>query len=83
MIRDWINILGNEGLGVNRWSDKTVDFSRIPVWPDLVKFRHFGQIFGKFSRVYLVFDRILNLPWEFFVTIGYILTIINGQILEN
>ena len=55
----------------------------VPMWlwyilqllvvPGLVKFHHFGQIFkvfGKFSRVYVVFGRLLNLLWEFLWPLG-------------
>ena len=38
-----------------------------PVWPDLDKFRQLGKlskIFGKYLRVSLVFDKMLNLLWQ-------------------
>ena len=45
------------------------------MWPDLAKFRHFGNILKaliKFAIVYLVFGQILNLHWQLFYAIGSI-----------
>ena len=57
-----------------------------PVWPDLAKFRHFGQIlkvFGNFLRGYWVFCQLVNPCWQMFCGIWQIVIVKNGQILKN
>ena len=57
-----------------------------PVWPDLAKFRHFGNnlaVFGKFWVVYFLFGKMLNLLWRIFYIFGLIFIVENGQILKN
>ena len=42
------------------------------VWPDLAKFYHFGnnfKVFGNYKKLYLVFDKLLNLLWQIFYAI--------------
>ena len=56
------------------------------MWPDLAKFRHFGeslQVFGKFLTVYFLFGKMLNLLGQIFDIIGPIFIFANGQILTN
>ena len=40
-----------------------------------------NEVFGNFSRIYLVFGRILDQRWKFIVAIGHIFITIKGQIL--
>ena len=57
-----------------------------PVWPDLAIFRHFGKtlkVLCNFSRIYLLFGKILNLLWQILCTFGQILIEVNDQNLEN
>ena len=56
------------------------------MWPDLAKFRHFGKIFkvlGNFSRIHLLFGKILNLLWQILCAIGQVFIEVNGQMLNN
>ena len=56
------------------------------VWPDLVKFRHFGkslQVFGKFLTVYFLFGKMLSTLWQICDIIGLIFIASNGQTLKN
>ena len=50
-----------------------------PVWPDLAKFRHFGN----FLTVYFLFSKWLSLLWRICDNIfGLIFIVANGQILK-
>ena len=52
------------------------------VWPDLAKFRHFGNILwalGEFTKVYLV----LELTFAIFYTIGQIVIDLKGPMLNK
>ena len=56
------------------------------MWPDLAKFRHFGNIlkvFGDYVRAFLVLGKNLNLLWSTFYAIGQILIVAYGLILTN
>ena len=56
------------------------------MWPDLAKFRHFGnsvQVFGNFLTVYFLFGKMLSLLWQTCDIIGLICIVGNGQILKN
>ena len=56
------------------------------MWPDLAKYRHFGETFkvlDKFSRVYLPFGKILNLLWQILYTFWKIFIDVNDQMLKN
>ena len=58
---------------------------RLPVWPDLAKFRHFGKnvkVFGNFSKVYLVFSKLLKLLCQSLNGIGQIFIVVSGQIFK-
>ena len=58
---------------------------RLPVLPDLAKFRHFGKnvkVFGNFSKVYLVFGKLLKLLWQNLNGIGQIFIVVSGQIFK-
>ena len=50
-----------------------------PVWPDLVKFCHFGQ----FLTVYFFFVKIVNLLWQICYITSLIFIVANGQILKH
>ena len=55
-------------------------------WPDLAKFRHFGNIlwiFVKWLRIYSVFGKNFNLLWQKCYTFGQPFNVVNGQILKN
>ena len=57
-----------------------------PMWPDLAKFRHFGKIFkvfGNFSRLYLLFGKILSLLWPILFTFGQIFIYVIGPNVEK
>ena len=57
-----------------------------PLWPDLAKFRHFGNILkvlGDYMKVYLVLSKNLNLLWATFYAIGQISVVANGLILTK
>ena len=57
-----------------------------PVWPDLAKFRHFGNILkvlGNYVRAYLVLGKNLNLRWSTFYAIGQVFIAANDLILTN
>ena len=49
------------------------------VWPDLVKFRNFGQILEGQLNICQIFEPI----WAQFYVIEQILIVANGQILKN
>ena len=56
------------------------------VWPDIARFRHFGEIFkvlGNYSRVYFLLGTILNLLSQILCTFGRIFVDLNGQLLKN
>ena len=55
-------------------SDETLQLA----WPDLAKFRHFGnnlQVFGKFLPVYFYLGKMLSQVWKIYWA--------NGQMLKN
>ena len=55
-----------------------------PVWPDLAKIRHFGQILkavGNFERVFLVFGKSLNNFGNFLNNFWQTFTGLKGQII--
>ena len=57
---------------ISSTSGVTEDPAWSAVWPDLVKFRHFGKIllvFGNFLKIYLIFEKIVNLVWQLFYAI--------------
>ena len=57
-----------------------------PVWPDLAKFHHSGTMsknFGLFKRVDLIFGKILSFLWQILNSIGQIIIVENGQILNK
>ena len=57
-----------------------------PMWPDLVKFCHFGkslQVLGNISMVYFLFGKILSLLFQICDIVGLIFSVANGQILKN
>ena len=54
------------------------------MWPDLAKLWQFGKklkALGNFVRVSLVFGKILNPLWQFFIALGQIFIVENGQIM--
>ena len=54
----------------------------ITVWPDLGKFRHFGQnlnLFGNILRVYLVLGTILKVPCQLLYAFGLMFIDVNGS----
>ena len=56
--------------------------SSLAVWPDLAKFRHFGnnfKVFGHFKKLCIVFGKLLNLLWQMFIAIGQIFIVVNCQ----
>ena len=56
------------------------------MWPDLAKFRQFGntlQIFGNFLTVHFLFGKMLSLLWQISDTIRLVFFSANGQILKN
>ena len=53
----------------------------LSVWPELAKFRHFGNILKALVKFVLVFGNILNKLWQLFYASGSILTDVNGQML--
>ena len=56
------------------------------VWPDLAKFRHFGNILKvsrDYLRAYLVFGKKLSLLWPIFYVIWQFFIAANGLILTN
>ena len=56
------------------------------VWPDWVKFHHFGKIFkvlGNILWVYLLFGKISDLFWQILYAIGQVFIDVNGQMLKN
>ena len=59
----------------------------LPVWPDLAKFRHFGNIlwiFVKWLRVYSVFGNFFNLLWLKCKSVfGQPFNVAHGQTLKN
>ena len=63
-------------LSGRRQARRLLDYHRhvvSPVWPDLDKFQQLGKlskIFGKYLRVSLVFDKMLNLLWQFLEILG-------------
>ena len=61
--------------------------SKLPtVWPDLVKFQHFGkivQVFSKFWTVYFLFGKMVSLLWQNGDIIELIFIVANGQILKK
>ena len=66
-------------------SSNILHFKSPSVWPDLAKFRHFGnilQVFGKFLTVYFLFGKIVNLLWQICYTSGLIFIVANGPILK-
>ena len=58
-----------------------------PMWPDLAIFHRSGKISLKnlaiIFSVQLVFGKILNLLWQWFITNGHIYIFVNGQILNK
>ena len=64
------------------WSLKAVPrLFLLSVWPDLVRFHHFGNILkviGYFISVYLVFHTILNILWHIFDAIGQYFIFVNA-----
>ena len=58
----------------------------LPVWPDLAKFCHFDKkckVFGNlFERLFSI-GQILSLLWQIICSIGHILIVLNGQILNK
>ena len=67
-------------------SSNILHFKSPSVWPDLAKFRHFGnilQVFGNFLTVYFLFGKMLSLLWRIRCTIGLIFIVAYGQILKN
>ena len=44
---------------------------KVSVWPDSSKYCHFGKkVFVQFLRVYLFFRQILNILWQFYMSLG-------------
>ena len=56
------------------------------VWPDSAKLCQFStnlEIFGNKRKVYFIFGKVVNSPWDFLYAFGQNFIIINGQILKN
>ena len=56
------------------------------MWPDLAKFRHFGnkiKVSGKSVWIVLVFGKFVNLLWQIFNAFGQFFTVVDGQILNK
>ena len=65
------------------WNTKEV---MLTVWPDLSKFRHFGNILWivvKWLRVYSLLGKSLNLLWQNCNVFGLPFNAVRGQILKN
>ena len=62
------------GFGFLSLTPHTRDTHLWPVWPDSMKFGHFGEIlkvFGSFwGFIFVVFGRNLNLLWHIFMPLG-------------
>ena len=53
------------------------------VWPNFRNFRNILQVFGKISKVYFLFGKILNLLCHICFITGLIFIVTNGQILKH
>ena len=58
-------------------------FVTTQVWPDLAKFRHFGEVFDYFSGDFIVFGRILDLHSQTSFDSGQIVIVVKGQIVNK
>ena len=67
---------------VSRRSDKTRN-SFLSIVTSVTRFGKIFKVLGNFSRVYLLFGKIVNPLWQILYTFGQIFIDVNDQMLKN